>query len=534
MLKRSSSKLPSSELLHWRRKWATDTRREKRRLPAFTQGRALTPTCPDALADLLKAHQDRLERVGLEAGPMSEWLVRGLAARGVGAVLMERRQAHKALSAMTVKTDRNDARGLAHLLRMGWFRPVHVKTVSAREQRARLAARETLVRQSRDLENGVRGLLRGFGLRVPPSLRARWSDAVRALVEGHPSLPGIVEPLLRAREALCGELAALDRQVRDAGRDDAVCRRLMTLPGVGAVVALTFRSAIDDPARFRSSRSVGAFLGLTPKRYQSGETDRAWAISKVGDAAVRVVELQLQAAVEIDPKGPVVRFTRRVFHGAATDDAASCWESEQVSLLRASRMPAIREIQAYTPDGPFGYHAAHRWEPDSFGRCAASHERRYPYRPPDSPAGSAAVAPEGTAAGQGGNADWGRSVKMTVRTPAVGITQASGDPIAHAVAPLTAHHATGMGSSTQRARAAARSRTPSVATTVGSGAMPKTSTCDQVRPTRGPISGWTTSAKTYTPAPMRPAQRASGREENRPTVPTRARSSASAAKAAAT
>lgn len=246
------------------------------------------PTCPDALAEALRAYQGQLERVGLEAGPMSEWLVRGLAEHGIEAVLMETRQAHKALSAMTVKTDRNDARGLAHLLRMGWFRPVHVKAASAREQRARLGARETLVRQLRDLENSARGLLRGFGLRVPPLLRNRWSDAVRALVEGHPSLPGIIEPLLQAREALRSQLATLDRQVRDAARDDQVCRRLMTCPGVGAIVALTFRSAIDDPTRFRSSRSVGAFLGLTPKRYQSGETDRVGAISKVGDPAARV------------------------------------------------------------------------------------------------------------------------------------------------------------------------------------------------------------------------------------------------------
>jgi transposase len=215
------------------------------------------PSCPDALAALLRGYEAELERVGMEAGPMSEWLVRGLAEHGIDAVLMETRQAHKALSAMTVKTDRNDARGLAHLLRMGWFRPVHVKAASAREQRARLAARTTMVRQMQDLENSVRGLLRGFGLRVPTLRRGSWADAVRALVGGHPTLPGIVEPLLQAREALRQQLAVLDRQVRDAARDDAVCRRLMTVPGVGAVVALTFRSSIDDPTRFRSSRSVG-------------------------------------------------------------------------------------------------------------------------------------------------------------------------------------------------------------------------------------------------------------------------------------
>jgi transposase len=148
--------------------------------------------------------------------------------------------------------------------------------------------RETLVRQVRDLENSVRGLLRGFGLRVPVLLRGRWSAAVRSLVEGHPSLPTIFEPSLQARETLREQLAVLDRQVRDAARDDRVCRQPMTAPGVGAIVALTFRPAIDDPHRFRSSRSVGAFLGLTPKRDQSGETDRVGAISKVGDAATRV------------------------------------------------------------------------------------------------------------------------------------------------------------------------------------------------------------------------------------------------------
>jgi transposase len=245
-------------------------------------------TCPEAISQLLLTYRSDVERVGLEAGPMSEWLVRGLAKHGVNAVLMETRQAHKALSAMTVKTDRNDARGLAHLLRMGWFRPVHVKDISAREQRARLTARATLVRQLRDLENSVRGLLRGFGLRVPILLRRRWSEAIRTLVADHPSLPAIFEPMLRARDVLSEQLAVLDRQVRDAARDDQVCRRLMTVPGVGAIVALTFRSTIDDPSRFRSSRSVGAFLGLTPKRYQSGETDRVGAISKVGDTAARV------------------------------------------------------------------------------------------------------------------------------------------------------------------------------------------------------------------------------------------------------
>jgi transposase len=250
------------------------------------------PSCPDALAALLRGHEAELERVGMEASPMSEWLVRGLAEHGIDAVLMETRQARKALSAMTVKTDRNDARGLAQLLRMGRFRPVHVKATSARGQRARLAARTTMLRQTQDLENSLRGLLRGFGLRVPTLRRGSRADAVRALVDGHPNLPGNVEPLPQAREALHRQLAVLDRQVRDAAREDAVCRHLMTVPGVGAVVALTFRSGIDDPAPVSLIASARRLPRADTRTIPSAETNRAGAIGKVGDATARVAPFE--------------------------------------------------------------------------------------------------------------------------------------------------------------------------------------------------------------------------------------------------
>jgi transposase len=177
---------------------------------------------------------------------------------------METRQVRAALKASLVKTDRRDARGIAQLLRMGWFRPVHVKTASARE---------TLVRRTRDLDNSVRGLLRGFGLRPPRLLRERWSDAVRQLIGAHPMLSAAIEPILAARDQLAEQLAHLDKLVRDQARHDPVCRRLMTVPGVGTIVALSYVTAIDDPARFATSRAVGPALGLTPSRCQSGEAD---------------------------------------------------------------------------------------------------------------------------------------------------------------------------------------------------------------------------------------------------------------------
>ena len=228
------------------------------------------------------------ERIGLEAGPLSEWLVRGLADAGYGAILMETRQVRAALSSMIAKTDRNDARGMAQLLRMGWFRPVHLKTMDAREQRVLLAARSTLVQRLRDIENSIRGLLRGFGLRAPQRLRARWATVVREMLGGNPELAAIIQPLLDACAALRDQLAILEKRTRDAAKNDPACRRLMTMPGVGAIIALTFRAAVDQPERFTSSKAIGPCFGLTPRRYQSGETDRTGAISRTGDATVRV------------------------------------------------------------------------------------------------------------------------------------------------------------------------------------------------------------------------------------------------------
>jgi len=242
---------------------------------------------PDDLTGALMPFRDRIKAIGLEAGPMSEFLVAGLKKLGMDAVLMETRRVHAALSAIPVKTDRKDARGIAELLRMGWFQPVHMKTPAARDLRLLLSARETLCRRIRELDNSVRGLLRGFGLRIPTGARNRFCSLVRELIDGNPFLVEVIMPLLRARDAMAAEFAGLDKLVRDRSREDATCRRLMTIPGVGAVIAMIFRAGVDDPARFRSSKAVGACFGLTPRRYQSGETDRVGSITKAGDASVR-------------------------------------------------------------------------------------------------------------------------------------------------------------------------------------------------------------------------------------------------------
>src|ERR687898_694951 len=228
---------------------------------------------PEALATYLSGLGLPLTRVGLEAGPLSQWLHAGLVQAGFEVVLLETRHVKAALSAMIVKTDRRDARGIAQLLRMGWFRPVHCKSPRAQEVRALLVGRKLLKGKLLDVELSIRGILRGFGLKVGVVSKGRFAIRIRELVTGQAMLERVIEPMLRAREALRAEYHALHRAMLGIVREDTTCRRLMTVPGVGALVAITFTSAVDDPGRFARSRAVGAHFGLTPKRYQSGETD---------------------------------------------------------------------------------------------------------------------------------------------------------------------------------------------------------------------------------------------------------------------
>jgi transposase len=192
-----------------------------------------------------------------------------------------------AFKTMPVKTDRKDARGIAQLMRMGWFRPVHCKSFPAQEMRALLTTRKLVLNKRIDMEMGLRSILRGFGLKIGPTTPRTFETRVRELVDGHPTLLAVAEALLAARVALATQLKGVEKRLVSLARDDKRARLLMSAPGVGVIVALTYVSAIDDPGRFRSSKAVGPHFGLTPKRYQSGETDVTGRISKMGDAGVR-------------------------------------------------------------------------------------------------------------------------------------------------------------------------------------------------------------------------------------------------------
>jgi transposase len=226
-------------------------------------------------------------RIGLEAGPLSQWLYAAMAEAGLAVELLETRHVRDAFKAMPVKTDRNDARGIAQLMRLGWFRSVHCKSLAAQEVRALLTARRLLQGKRHDVEMSLRGILRGFGLKVGKTTPRLFEARIRDLVDGHPTLAAIAAALLTARATLSRELRGLEKRVREMARGDQRTRLLMTTPGVGTIVALTFVAAVDDPDRFRSSKQVGAHFGLTPRKYQSGETDVTGRISKIGDGAVR-------------------------------------------------------------------------------------------------------------------------------------------------------------------------------------------------------------------------------------------------------
>ena len=249
---------------------------------------------PEALITWFGSLGFGLARIGLEAGPFSQWLYAAMREAGLAVELLETRHVRDAFKAMPVKSDRNDARGIAQLMRLGWFRPVHCKSLGAQELRAMLTARKLMQSKLRDIENSLRGILRGFGLKVGKTTARSFAGRIRELVAGQANLESVAHGLLAAHGVLLREFNGFEKRVRIMAREHVQARLLMTTPAVGPIVALTCACAIDDPARFKSSKQTGAHFGLTPKKYQSGQTDYTGRISKIGDAAVR--EALYQAA----------------------------------------------------------------------------------------------------------------------------------------------------------------------------------------------------------------------------------------------
>ena len=244
---------------------------------------------PEALLPVLTNLAYRFKRIGLEAGPLSQWLFSALADAGLPVICVETRHMRAVLQAQINKTDRNDARGMAQMMRVGLYRPVHVKTLRSQKLRMLLTHRKLLQSKAIAIDNDLRGTLRNFGLKVGVVGASKFEARIRELVENLPDLAELVEPLLIVRRTLRQQIGILHGRLLAIVRTDDVCRRLMTVPGVGPVVALTYRATVDVPARFRNSKAVGAVFGLTPARYQSGEIDRSGAISRCGDEMMRAM-----------------------------------------------------------------------------------------------------------------------------------------------------------------------------------------------------------------------------------------------------
>lgn len=249
------------------------------------EGRAASE--PRALYEALQKIDLPLERIGLEACSLTAWLYDGIRAEGLPAICIETRQANAAMKTMPNKTDRNDARALAQIMRTGWYRQVHVKSQQCRLWRSLLVARRTVLNEMRTIENVVRAILREAGIKLGTPGRAAFGHRVRELVGADTVIMALVEPLLAIVATMLREFGRLTKQVLNIARKEQICRRLMSVPGVGPITALAFRATVDQPDRFRRSRDVGAHLGLTPARYQSGETDIQGKVSRCGDELAR-------------------------------------------------------------------------------------------------------------------------------------------------------------------------------------------------------------------------------------------------------
>src|SRR6202165_1598949 len=244
---------------------------------------------PEALLAVLTNPAYHFKRIGLEAGPMSQWLFSVLAEAGLPVICVETRHMRAVLKAQINKTDRNDARGIAQMMRVGLYRPVHVKTLRSQKPRMLLTHRKLLQSKAIAIENDLRGTLRNFGLKGGMVGKVKFEARMRELFKTLPARAVRADPMLIVRRTLREQIVILHRRLLAIVRDDEVCRRLMTVPGVGPVVSLTYRATVDVPARFRKSKSVGAVFGLTCSKYQSGEVDWSGKISRCGDEMMRVM-----------------------------------------------------------------------------------------------------------------------------------------------------------------------------------------------------------------------------------------------------
>src|SRR6266699_160928 len=244
-------------------------------------------SAPEAIVGFVKSKAAGAVRIGLETGPMSTWLWTEIKALGLPVICIDARHAKAVLKMQINKSDRNDAMGIARIMQCGWYKEVRVKGLDSHAIKAVLVSRALLVKIKRDLENQIRGLLKNLGLVIGQAKMNVFVVRATELIEHRPELVAAVEPLLKVREGVEKQITDLDRKVMRLARNDVQVRRFVTAPGIGPITALCYLATIDDPTRFKRPRSVGDYVGLTSRRYASGEVDWTGRISKCGDPMLR-------------------------------------------------------------------------------------------------------------------------------------------------------------------------------------------------------------------------------------------------------
>ena len=247
---------------------------------------------PKAMSRTVRSKAPRAVKVVLESGPLSTWHYHALKDEGLPVVCLDARHAQAALSMAVNKTDANDAYGLAQIARSGWYKEVKVKSMDSHMVRTLIVSHSQLVGIRTKLSNHLRGIMKTFGLVLGKAGGRSLFEQALDKSAGNLALNGIVSSIHAVWSSVCSQIEVMDRAIRSYSGNDEACQRLMTVPGVGPITALAFMAVIDDPRRFARSSSVGAYLGLTPRRYQSGEMDYNGRISRCGDKLARVLLYQ--------------------------------------------------------------------------------------------------------------------------------------------------------------------------------------------------------------------------------------------------
>ena len=245
-------------------------------------------TDPHILADTIEKTGFKSELVGFESGSLSHYLLQGFRERALSAVCMDARKMSAILSVRVNKTDKNDARGIADALRTGTFSRVHEKPQEAIDRGAILSMRRCLVSQRTDIKNHIRGILKTYGIRLGSVGPAKFTETVKQRIQQiDPLVQKIMTGSLEIFDLLTKQLSRIDQELLQLARADNEVKLLMTAHGVGPIIALTYKAEIHDAHRFSNSRAVGAYLGMTPTQYSSGETSKQGRISRCGSSELR-------------------------------------------------------------------------------------------------------------------------------------------------------------------------------------------------------------------------------------------------------